>query len=102
MTAILRIVNVVIADSSDIAVTFTEELTSNLLPTNVSILSQTDNVPDSQVLQVTVSGNMFSIICQPLTPYAAYILQFQSVLLILLFRSMAMLKFLQMAFLTDI
>src|SRR5580698_6824890 len=79
MTAILRIVNVVIEDSSDITVTFTEALTPNLVPTNVSILSQTANVANSQVLQVTVSGNTLSIICQPLIPYAAYYLQFQSV-----------------------
>lgn len=79
MTAILRIVNVVIADSTDISVTFTEALTFNLVASNVSILSQTDDVPDSQVLQVTVNGSTLSITCQPLTPYAAYYLQFQSV-----------------------
>jgi hypothetical protein len=79
MTAILRIVNVVIADSSNIAVTFTESLTSDLVPANVSILSQTENVPDSLPLQLSITGSTLSIVCQPLTPYAAYYLQFQSV-----------------------
>ena len=79
MTAILRIVNVVIVDSSNISVTFTEALTNNLIPANVSILSQTENVPDSLPLQLTVTGDTLSIVCQPLTPYAAYYLQFQSV-----------------------
>ena len=78
MTTILRILNVEIEDSSDIDVSFTETITPNLVPANVSILSQTTNVPDAQVLSVTVSGNVLSIICQPLTPYAAYFLQFQS------------------------
>ena len=79
MTAILRIVNVEIVDSTDINVTFTEPLTSNLIPANVSILSQTENVPDAAVLQLTVNGAVLSIACQPMTPYAAYYLQFQSV-----------------------
>jgi len=79
MTSTLRIVNVVITDSSDIMVTFTEVLTPNLVSANISILSQTDNVPDSLVLELSVSGSTLSIVCQPLTPYAAYFLQFQSV-----------------------
>lgn len=79
MTATLRIVNVVITDSSHISVTFTEALTTNLIPANVSILSQTENVPDSLPLQLSITGSTLSITCQPLTPYAAYYLQFQSV-----------------------
>ena len=47
MTAILRILKVEIADSSNIDATFTETLTPNLVPANVSILSQTTNVPDA-------------------------------------------------------
>jgi hypothetical protein len=76
MTAILRIVNTQIVDSTDITVTFTEDLTPNLIPTNVAIISQTGNVPNSQVLLVTVNGANLYITCQPLTPYAAYFLQF--------------------------
>ena len=79
MTSILRIVNVVIEDSTDISVTFTEPLTSNLIPANVSILSQADNVPNAGVVQLTVNGSTLSIVCRPMTPYAAYYLQFQSV-----------------------
>jgi hypothetical protein len=79
MTAILRIVSVQIVDSTNITVTFTESLTPNLVPANVSILSQTDNVPNSEVIQLSVNGAQLGIICQPLTPYAAYYLQFQSV-----------------------
>jgi hypothetical protein len=78
LTAILRILNVEITDSMDLSVTFTENITLNLVPANVSILSQSSNVPDSTVLAVAVNGNALSITCQPLTPYAAYYLQFQS------------------------
>ncbi len=78
MTATLRIVSVTINSSTSIDVSFTETLTSNLVPANVSILSKTDNVPDSEVLQLSVAGSVLSITCQPLTPYAAYFLQFQS------------------------
>lgn len=77
--AILRIANVQIIDSSNIDVTFTENLTSNLITANVSILSETQNVPDSEVLQISVVGSVLSINCQPLTTLATYSLQFQSV-----------------------
>lgn len=79
MVAILRILDVAVADSTSIDVSFTEHLTSNLVVGNVSILSQTENVPDAITQQVSVNGNVLSITCQPLTPYAAYFLQFQSV-----------------------
>lgn len=79
MTAILRIVNVAINDSSSISVTFTAALTDNLTPANVSIISQTNNVADSGVLEVTVSGSTLNITCQPMIQFADYFLQFQSV-----------------------
>jgi hypothetical protein len=79
MTAILRIVNVAINSSSSISVTFTAALTSNLIPANVSILAQTSNVGDSQVLAVDVSGSTLTITCQPMIQFADYFLQFQSV-----------------------
>jgi len=79
MTTALRITNVAIVSSTQIDVSFTETLTSNLVPSNVSILSQTNNIPDSEVQQLSVTGNVLSITCQPLTPYADYFLQFQSV-----------------------
>src|SRR5579885_872649 len=78
MTQTLRIVNVQITGSSSIDVTFTENLTPNLITANVSILSETPNVPDAQVLQVAVSGAILSITCTPLSEFAAYFLQFQS------------------------
>lgn len=78
MTATLRVFNLTINSSVGIDVRFTETLTTNLLPANVSIISQTENVPDSEVLQVSVNGDVLSIVCQPLTPYAAYYIQFQS------------------------
>lgn len=74
----LRIQNVQVFDSTSIDITFTEELVPELVTANVSILADTPNVPDSEVLGVKVSGNTLSVSCQPLTPLAAYFLQFQS------------------------
>lgn len=75
----LRIQNVQVIDSSDITVTFTESLTPNLITDNVSIISDTANVPDSAVQQIRISSNQLMIVCQPLTALATYTLQFQSV-----------------------
>lgn len=74
----LRIVSVQIVDSSNISVTFTEDLTSNLVVSNISILAETPNVPDSSALTIRISRNTLSFTCQPLTPLAAYFIQFQS------------------------
>ena len=78
MTTILRIQNVVINSSSSISVTFTENITQNLVAANVSILSQTNNVSDSLPILLAVSGSTLTITCQPLIPYAAYLLRFQN------------------------
>jgi hypothetical protein len=74
----LRIVSVQVVDSSDISVTFTDTLTTDLVAANISIISQTPNVPDSQALTVRISGSTLSFTCQPLTPLAAYFLKFKS------------------------
>lgn len=74
----LRIIQVQVIDSSNVDVTFTENLTPNLSVSNVSIIADTPNVPSSQILQINISQNILSIVCQPLTPLAAYFVQFQS------------------------
>ena len=74
----LRIKDVKIIDSSNIDVTFTEQLTSNIAVSNVTITSNTTNVPDSDILKVKVNGNKLSINCQPLTQQAVYDLIFKS------------------------
>jgi len=75
----LRIISVDVIDSTDITVVFTEPLTKNLITANVSIVSQSANVPDSAVLKLYISGSTLKITCQPLTELAVYMLQFQSV-----------------------
>lgn len=77
--AILRIATVQTIDSSNIDVTFTDTLATNLVPSNVTITSETPNAPSSEVLQVAISGRLLSITCQPLTPLVAYSIKFQSV-----------------------
>jgi len=74
----LRILSVEIIDSAHINVAFTKPLTPNLVLANVSIIPDTPGVPPVSVLQISVLGNTLAIMCQPLTPLAAYFLQFQS------------------------
>lgn len=74
----LRIINVKINNSSSIDVSFTENLTSNLVTSNVSIIADTPNVPDSEVLEIKIVGNILNITCQPLTPMATYIINLSS------------------------
>ena len=75
----LGILNVQVNDSSSIDVTFTEPLTPNLVAGNISIVSEANGVPSSEVLLVRVSGAMVSITCQPLTPLSTYFIQFKSI-----------------------
>lgn len=83
----LRIVNVKVIDSSHIEVTFTSNLTSNLITANASVLSDTPGVSDSEVLEIQILGPVLAITCQPLTPLGAYFLKFQSVLPLYPFQS---------------
>ena len=76
----LRIVSVQVVDSSNIDVTFTEDLTPHLITSNVSIISDTPGAPSSDVLIIKITGSMMSLVCQPLTPMADYFLTFQSIL----------------------
>lgn len=68
----LRITNVKVIDSSNIDVTFTDVLTSNLTISNVSIIADTVNVPNSQVLSIDIVGNTLSINCNTLSQLANY------------------------------
>jgi hypothetical protein len=72
---ILRILSVTINNNSSIDVSFTENLTSNLVPSNISIISDTPNVPSSEVLFIRITGNVLSFVCQPLTPLASYFIK---------------------------
>ena len=74
----LRIVSVTVTSSSSISVKFTDNLATGLLTSNVSIIAETPNVPDSKVLIVKVNGNILNITCQPLTALASYYINFTS------------------------
>lgn len=77
-TTNLRIVNVQVISSTEIQTTFTENLTPNLTTANVSIISATNDIPNSEVLSISVSAATLTVNCQPLTPFSAYYIQFQS------------------------
>src|ERR1700722_16563087 len=74
----LRIVSITVATSTNTVAKFTENLFENIGVLNVSITSQTVGVPDPDVLVARVSGNTLNIQTQPLVPYAAYFITFQS------------------------
>src|SRR5574338_55885 len=75
----LRIQNVVVTDSTSISITFTDDLTSNLITSNVSIITDTTGVPSSEVTALKINGAVLSITCQPLTPLASYFIELQSI-----------------------
>lgn len=75
----LRILDVKVIDSSNIGITFTEYLTPNLVVSNISIISDTSNYPDSEVLEIKINKNILSVKCQPLTPLGSYFIKLQSV-----------------------
>jgi len=74
----LRIISATVNDSSNIDVKFTDLLVPNLTTSNVSVIADTPNTPDSAVLQIKISGDTMSIVCQPLTQFAAYFIVFRS------------------------
>jgi hypothetical protein len=75
---ILRILSVTINNSSNIDISFTANLTSNLVPSNISIISDTANVPSSEVLLIKITGNVINLTCQPLTQLASYFIKLSS------------------------
>jgi hypothetical protein len=74
----LRIVSVVVVDSTNITAKFTENLDKNIGVSNIQITSQTPGVPDISILTVSVVLDTLNIITQPLTTLAAYFITFQS------------------------
>lgn len=78
MTSNLRIVNVALISSVEIQTTFTESLTPNLTTDNVSIISASANVPNAQVISVSITAATLTIGCLAMVPFAAYYIQFIS------------------------
>ena len=74
----LRIISVVVVDSSNITATFTATLSEDIDVGNILLISQTTGVADGTVLFVNVVGNTLQIQTQPLIPFAAYYITFQS------------------------
>lgn len=75
----LRIANISVINSTTISIKFTASLAENIGINNVSIFSQTPNVPDSSILKIDISGAILTITCQPLTPLASYFVICKSV-----------------------
>ncbi len=74
----LRISLVDAVDSTNIKVSFTDNLNLEINTDNVSIVSETPNIDDPKVLISKVNGNVLELQTQPLTPLAAYNIVFKS------------------------
>lgn len=74
----LRLINVSVVSSTDISAKFSANLNEEIDTSNVLIQSQTPGVLDPNVISASVSGDILNIVCQPLTPLAAYFIVFQS------------------------
>jgi hypothetical protein len=74
----LRFVSIKAVDSVTIRARFTNTLNPLLNTGNVTVVSNVPGVPDAQVRSVTVRDDFLEIETFPMTPYAAYIVTFQS------------------------
>jgi hypothetical protein len=74
----LRFVSIKAVDSVTIRAKFTNTLNPLLNTGNVTVVSNVPGVPDAQVRSVRVRNDFFEIETLPMTPYAAYIVTFQS------------------------
>ncbi len=75
----LRITNVKVINSTSIAITLTDLVTTKLITSNISIVSDVNNVTSPDVLSINVSGKTLTVICQPLTSLANYFIVLKSV-----------------------
>lgn len=74
----LRVVEVVVQDSTHIDATFTDNLDILINTSNVTITSNVAGVPDAEVLIVEIDGATLHLTTLPMTPYASYFINFIS------------------------
>ena len=74
----IRILTIQVLDSTSIKVTFTHNLDVNIGVSNIVIYSDSNGIPTPEILKVKVKDNSLSITTQPLTPLAAYFIEFKS------------------------
>lgn len=74
----LRIIEIKVVDSTTIRARFTEALDPVINIANVNIVSNTPGVLDPQILVVTISQDILTLVVRPLTPYASYFVNFHS------------------------
>lgn len=74
----LRIQNINAADSRTIKVKFSTNLALDIGRSNVQVISEIPNVPDAEVVGVSVSDDILIIDTLPQTPFSKYRVVFQS------------------------
>lgn len=74
----LRLTRIKTSNSTLIRAQFTDELDPLLNTSNVEVRSNVVGVPDPRVTRVTISGDIMDIYVLPMTPRAAYFVEFKS------------------------
>ncbi len=74
----LRIINVLVINSTTISAKFSENLNEQINSSNIVLNSQTPGVLDPSVVNVDVNDDTLNITVQPLVPQGAYFIIFQS------------------------
>jgi len=78
MTANLRLLSIKVLSNVKIRAFFSASLIKNLDLENISISSETINVPDPEVLSLQVKDDNITIECRPFTALAVYSITFSS------------------------
>ena len=74
----LRLVEIKVSDSTTIVAKFTDELDPLINTGNVVVTSITPGIPNPETLIVEIVGNVIKVVTRPMTPYAAYFVEFKS------------------------
>lgn len=74
----LRLLAIKVIDSTTIKARFTDNLDPLIGTSNIEIISNIPEIPNPQVLTVSITGPNIALTTQPMTPYAGYFIEFKS------------------------
>lgn len=74
----LRLLELVLLDSTTIRARFTEPLSPLINTSSVTIVSNVPGVIDAEVLELTITNDTMDIKSRPMTPFASYFLTFNT------------------------
>lgn len=74
----LRLKDIKVSDSVTVKALFTDALNPSISKNNLTIKSNIPNIPDVEVLSVTIQQNILVATTRPMTPQASYFVTFKS------------------------